>query len=128
MFNIVNDKTTLGLTPEGKIIIALVMDTGLFKDQIDAAKFAMTLAITSGFQPSQVERAETVWNVGSFDSDNHLRNLIPIIYPTCEAPYRAVEHLIDAGLKQIKSMIDTGNFDILTIIEQQEANPLKDYR
>jgi len=121
MLNTTADKNTIGLTPEGRVIMLTIMEMNLFKEQIDVAKFAISLAINSGIQPSQVERAETVWNVGSFDSDNHLRQLIPILFLTCEAPYRAVEHLIDAGLKQIKLLLDSGTFDLVRILEEQEV-------
>ena len=115
------DKNTIGLTPDGKLIMATIMGLELFKEQLDVAKFAISIAINSGVQPSQTERAETVWNVGSFDADNQLRQLIPILFPSCETPYRAVEHLIDLGLKHLKVEIDKGNFDIVALITAQES-------
>lgn len=112
-----DDKKTIGLTPEGDSIMQVIMDTNYFKDKIDAAKLAMSLAINAGFQPSQVERASTIWNVGSFDSDGQLKHLISILYADCQTPYRYIENLIDAGLKIAKSKLDSGNFDVAALMD-----------
>jgi hypothetical protein len=111
------DKKTIGLTPENESIMDHLMTLGLFNDKIEAAKFALALAINRGIKPGALERAETVWNVGSFDSDGHLRNLIPALFPGTELPYRAVESLLNAGIEIIGQDMAAGReIDVIALM------------
>ena len=96
-----SDKKTIGLTPGNREIMAKMMEKNLFKDQIDAAKFALSLAINSGIEAGRSERADTTWNVGSFDTDGELKSVISVLFPDTGTPYRVVEYLINAGLEII---------------------------
>ena len=98
-----SDRKTLGLTPANRQIYDKLLEEGWFKEGIDLAKFAMSVAIERGVpaEDGKVEGTETVWNVGSFDPDAELRNLIPILFPETETPYRLVEFYVNAGLKLI---------------------------
>lgn len=111
------DKKTIGLTSAGEKAMEKLMAHGCFKDMIDAAKFAMSVSIRDGNNPKSVEGANTIWNVGSFDSDGQIRQLIPVLYPTCDAPYRAVESLIDQGLVKLSTLVDSGSFDPVSILQ-----------
>lgn len=117
MNSLINDKKTIGLTPDGERIMHEIMKLGSFKDMIDSAKFAMSLAINENAELSHTEKVSTIWNVGSFDPDNQIRQIIPILYPNCEAPYRAVESLIDRGLHIIETKFSNGLLDISAIIK-----------
>jgi len=88
------------------------MQKNLFKDQIDAAKFAMSLAINSGIGDGPAEGADTTWNIGSFDPNGELRTLIPLLFPNIDTPYRLIEYLINAGLKIIGTQL-ANNKDIV---------------
>jgi hypothetical protein len=118
----VTDKKTIGLTNSGESIMQDIMSLNYFKDMIDAAKFAMSLAINQNPEIYPTEGASTIWNVGSFDPDGELRQLIPTFFPSCKTPYRAVEYLIDIGLKQIYDQVKSGTFDIAEITEKYTAN------
>jgi hypothetical protein len=111
------DKRTIGLTPAGEKIMQQLMELGYFKDMMDAAKFAMSVAIRAGASPTSIEGASTIWNVGSFDSDGQIRQVIPVLIPGCDSPYRASESLIDQGLRSLLSDIQAGPFNPLTVIE-----------
>lgn len=115
------DKKTIGLTPENRTVAEELVLQKFFKDQIDAAKFAMALAIQNGVQPGSVDGAETIWNVGSFDTDGQLKNLIPNLFPGTDAPYRAVEYFVNSGL-QIIAKETAGKKSISEIMKlMQEA-------
>jgi hypothetical protein len=105
------DKKTIGLTAGGEKSMEKLMAQGCFKDMMDAAKFAMSVAIRDGAVPAAVEGANTIWNVGSFDSDGQIRQIIPVLYPGCETPYRAAEALVDQGLARLLACLDDGTFD-----------------
>lgn len=112
MSNPTSDKKTIGLTPDGDRTMETLMAMGIFREKIDAAKFAMALAIREGIQAVPAEKASTIWNVGSFDSDGKLRELIPLLSSDSATPYRTVEALIDAGLSLVSKQIKDQSFDI----------------
>jgi hypothetical protein len=120
------DKKTIGLTPKNRQTIEKMTASRYFKDQIDAAKFAMAIAINSGVTPEAQEGTETIWNVGSFDPEGELRNLIPALFPEAGPPYRAVERFVNAGLEIVERAIEkTGSVDLWRFIQEPSNNPVK---
>jgi hypothetical protein len=91
------DKKTIGLTETNKKVMDQIVEKAGFKRDMDAAKFAFALAVNRGCEPAPVEGAGTIWNVGSFDEGGDLKGLIQNLFPTAEAPYRALESLVNAG-------------------------------
>jgi len=91
------DKNTIGVTAKNAVVLDDLVHDAKFADQMQAARFAMSVAIEAGVQPGTVEGATTKWNVGSFDQDGELAILLRALYPS-EMPYRLLEYLIDAGL------------------------------
>jgi hypothetical protein len=113
-----SDKNTIGLTADGRRVLDELLATERFNNGIDVAKFAMAVAVAAGASPSSVEGAGTVWNVGSFDEDGELRDLIQALYPDTQTPYRAVESLVETGL----AIIDKQRrpFDIVELMGLRE--------
>jgi hypothetical protein len=115
------DKKTIGVTDRGAPVLDTLVEGGRFADAIDAAKFAMALAIRAGAaegvpNPS-VEGAGTKWNVGSFDPNNDLQTLLVAFYPGVETPYRLLEYLIDEGLKLIaRHIAEWGMIEVSELI------------
>lgn len=99
-----DDRTTIGLTPENKGVIEQIMSD--FNEQADAARFAMSVAIERGIEPGKTTNTETVWNVGSFDPDGELRDLIVALHPSVTAPYAVLEHLVNQGLQLLAQHLD----------------------
>ena len=91
------DKKTIGLTNANKTIMDEVVEKGGFKRDMDAAKFAFALAVNRGCEPEPVEGAGTIWNVGSFDEGGDLKALVQNLFPNVDAPYRALESLVNMG-------------------------------
>lgn len=117
------DKKTIGLTSENRSVMNRIFKTDLFTDHLDIAKLAIAVAIRSGIAPSNTDKAETIWNVGSFDPDGMLRKIISFLYPQQTAPYRAAESLINAGLRIIgNNMTDGKQFDLLAVLECSSAS------
>lgn len=115
------DKKTIVVTDRSAPVLDTLVEGGRFSDAIDAAKFAMGLAIRAGAgegvpNPS-VEGAGTKWNVGSFDPNNDLQTLLVALYPSVETPYRLLEYLIDEGLKLVATHIaESGMIDVSELI------------
>ena len=117
-----DDKRTIGLTARNRDVIEQMTASGFFKDQMDCAKFALSVAINSNAPSTQVEGAETVWNVGSLDPDGEIKSLLPALFPGTETPYRLAESLINSGLDIIGRGIErAGSFDIAMYLPQDTA-------
>jgi hypothetical protein len=59
-----------------------VVELAGFKRDMDAAKFAFALAVNRNCEPTQIEGAGTIWNVGSFDEGGDIKALIQNLFPT----------------------------------------------
>lgn len=113
-----NDKRTIGLTPYTREVMNRIMETSMFKDQLDVARLAMALAINCDKNLDFSEGAETVWNVGSFDPDGEIRNLISALFPDVDTPYRHLEYLVNAGLKIMgRHLAENKEFDIVDLMK-----------
>lgn len=99
------DKKTIGLTDANKTIMDQVVEKAGFKRDMDAAKFAFALAVHRGSAPGQVEGAGTIWNVGSFDEGGDIKALIQNLFPNTDAPYRALESLMNTGFSLLAAEI-----------------------
>lgn len=91
------DKKTIGLTDANKAIMDQVVEKAGFKRDMDAAKFAFALAVNRGSEPAPVEGAGTIWNVGTLDEGGDLKALVQNLFPNADAPYRALESLMNTG-------------------------------
>jgi hypothetical protein len=91
------DKKTIGLTDTNKKMVDQIVEKAGFKRDMDAAKFAFVLAVNKGLQPGPVEGAGTIRNVGSFDEGGDLKAQIQNLFPNSDAPYRALESLMNSG-------------------------------
>jgi len=106
------DKTTIGISPENDLVLQKIMEKGFFLQEMDAAKFAMSLAILKGETKKISESYNTKWNVGTFDTDDKLKKLFFVLYPKCDEPYKKSEMLANNGLKIIGQHMDD-NGDLL---------------
>lgn len=110
-----DDRTTIGLTPENKETLDRIMEN--FNEKSDAAKFAIAIAIESEVKPGETNNTETVWNVGSFDPDRELQDLVLALYPSEESPYTTVEHFVNQGITQIDEHLDQNkNLNIIDFL------------
>lgn len=103
------DKRTIGLTTNGKSFSETIMKVGWFSQDMDLAKFAMSVAIQKKIGRGDAKGASTIWNVGSFDPDQNVKFVLSEFYNETQEPYRLAEFLIDEGLK--------------IIVERLKANP-----
>ena len=122
------DKRTIGVTETADRVLAMMVEQGHFADGIDAAKFAMALAINAGASTDEedltVEGTNTKWNVGSFDPESQLRSLIDAFYPDIDQPYRLLEFLIDYGLHRVSEHIDSiGELDVIALLDEAGNRP-----
>jgi hypothetical protein len=97
------DKNTIGVTKQNEELLEDLVERGLFNDQMDAAKLALSLAVRSAVGPGEASGVDTKWNVGSFDKEGHV-------------PYRLAEYLINQGLVLLATHLATNpDLDIATL-------------
>jgi hypothetical protein len=99
------DKKTIGLTDQNRATMDQFVEKAGFKQDMDAAKFAFALAVSRGCAPGSVEGARTIWNVGTFDEAGELKALVQNLFPNADAPYRAVESLMNSGFALLEDAI-----------------------
>ena len=110
-----SDKKTIGLTPSNRKIVERIENQNWFNERIDMARFAFALAIDNNIPPDKIENAETVWNVGSFDPDMEIKNLLQALFPNYPS-YRLAEYFLNQGLGIIgKKMEENPYLDIKDI-------------
>ena len=116
------DKKTIGLTDANKVILDQVVEKAGFKRDMDAAKFAFALAVNRGCEPAHVEGAGTIWNVGSFDEGGDLKALMQNLFPNAEAPYRALESLMNTGFSLLAAEMKADpNLHIEVLLKKETA-------
>jgi hypothetical protein len=113
------DKKTIGVSAESQRILDLLADKTLYREQVDSARFAVSLALARGVHPSASSDLTTKWNVGSFDPSGDLRAAIMAYRPDCTEPYRCAEGLLEAGLSMLREhMSIQGQVDLEVILEE----------
>ena len=119
-----DDKKTIGLTEANKKIMDDLVEKAGFKQDMDAAKFAFALAVNRGKEPGPVEGAGTIWNVGSFDEGGDLKALIQNLFPYADAPYRALESLMNTGFGLLSAELKAGpGLRVEDLIQKETSVP-----
>ena len=116
------DKNTIGVTPENRQFLADVVESGLFNEEMDAAKLAMSVAILHGVGIGEATSAETKWNVGSFDKDGHIKIVLAALFPEHQTPYRLSEYLINRGLDLLRlEILSNPSLEIAALLRSSGA-------
>ena len=101
------DKTTLGVTEAGRIILEQIMERDdLFNTEAAAFKAVIALALSLELQVSEVPLTiRTKWAVGGTMSD-----LVDLVGWYCQSdrPVELANRLADAGLAQVADAIAVG--------------------
>ncbi|MFB6186459.1 MAG: hypothetical protein ABEI86_06280, partial [Halobacteriaceae archaeon] len=85
--------------------------------RLDRVSARHTKALKQGIEPGKTPSTETVWNVGSFDPDGEIRDLVLAMHPSIESPYDAVEHFVNQGFRLISQHLEENKeLDIVEII------------
>ena len=110
------------MTEDGRRLLQRLKDEGIFNELVDGYRFAVALAIKRELEPSTAEiSTTTAWNVGTFDGDQVLRDMVTVLRPdSAPAPYRYIERLADAGLTELAKVESTGQMRYADLFELPE--------
>lgn len=113
------DKVNIGLTSEARQVYNRLLEEGLFAEGRDIARFALAWAIREGMKAAPIESTETVWNIQTFDPDGEIRELVCILLPQTEFPYRTSESLYNQGLLAMAEHVESrGELSISEVFEE----------
>jgi hypothetical protein len=77
----------------------LVEETPWFRQQLDAYRVAISVALARNMRPSKDEAYETKFSTSSVDPDRELRELVLALAPECgERPYDYAQRLANKGV------------------------------
>jgi hypothetical protein len=80
----------------------LVEETPWFRQQLDAYRVAISVALARNLKPSKEEPYETKFSTSSVDPDRELRELVLTLAPECgERPYDYAQRLANKGVRYL---------------------------
>ena len=108
----ISDPITIGLSTEAMDMIdTLSGESGIFREALDAYRFAIALAIAHNVDPESVimKKRQTKYNVGSLDPNKRIFEAIRSLTPVSELPpYRRAERLAEWGIKELYARLRSG--------------------
>ena len=115
------DRTTVGASETGQQVLKRLKDQGIFPEMMDAYRFAIGLGLAFG-QRTPVVGRETLFNIGSFDKDHAVANLITTLMPSdAVAVYRAAEEYAETGFGAMSQAVEAGEFRFTEMLDLARA-------
>jgi len=115
------DRTTIGASEAGQQVLKRLKEQGIFPEMMDAYRFAIGLGLALG-QRTPVVGRETLFNVGSFDKDQEVANLITALMPADAATvYRAAEEYAEAGFAAMSDAVEAGEFRFTEMLDRARS-------
>lgn len=93
------DRRSIGLTAESQRLMDEIMEKDWFSEQQDVARLAMACSLRASITPGSTPGVDTRWNSGLFDPSGELLALISAFHPEVTTPVRAMESLVNEGLR-----------------------------
>lgn len=94
---------TIGLTKNTHKILQDLKEDGVFREMVHGYRFGIALAIARGkIMPDDIKINKTIFNKGTLDKDDSIKNIIVELYPESEdRPYRHAERLAEWGVREM---------------------------
>lgn len=112
------DLKNIRLSIHASDIAEIIQETGAFEDRISVAKFALGYALkyfADELTQENIEKLDEIYdasgsnyNIGSIDEDNFLSNLMSVLYPDSNTPYRYVRVIMCFGLNKLGDLYESG--------------------
>ena len=127
------DKVTVGVTAAGAANLAKMMQTGWFKEEVDAYRLAISVALARGLvgDPKAMAGLKTKFNVGSLDPDGRIRTMIGLMVADAGSrPYEHAERRAEAGLEFLARRLVDENVMLSDVLlgEDQDQSTVRESR
>lgn len=118
----IKEPTTLGLSLNAHNKLKWLREEQYFRELLDGYRFAIALALAQGVDPPEIEeKRTTVFNVGTADPDQSLKQCIQIVMGDRiqgTAVYKMAERLAEWGINELKSQARSGGIDFVALLDQ----------
>ena len=115
------EPTTIGLSEDTHKKLKWLQEEQHFRELLDGYRFAIGLALAQGVEPPEVQRRTTIFNVGTVDRDQALRQSIEALMGdrVREASiYKMAERLAEWGVNELASLAERGGIDFVELLDQ----------
>jgi uncharacterized protein YfkK (UPF0435 family) len=116
-----NDLINVGLSEASNDKLDELKEMGVFADKIDGYRFGVSLALAHGAVPGELVKRENLFNVGSLDPDQMLRQAVEALMPQQleqTTVYRLIERLADWGVAELYAQAKAGEIDFPALLEE----------
>lgn len=125
----INDLTQIGLSLKSKQVLDRLKDERYFAEMRDAYKFAIALVLSRGIEPPEMPPGgQTIFAINTIDHDGSLQSAIRTLMP-CDVvpPYRWAERLAECGIQIIGELVETGQFDPVSMLVEEQLLGSRQY-
>ena len=115
------EPTTIGLSQSAHKKLKWLKEEKYFRELLDGYRFAIGLALAQGIDPPEIEKTTTIFNVGTVDPDQSLKQYIQIVVEDQiqSIPiYKMAERLAEWGVNELESQARSGGIDFITLLDQ----------
>ena len=112
--------TTVGLSEHADDLLDQMKEQEIFAEKLDGYRFAISFAVASGVFPSEIEKRNTLFNVGSLDPGQLIRSAIEALYEDELATIsacRIAERLADWGVRDLYEQVTQGQLDFAALLK-----------
>lgn len=117
----ITEPTTLGLSQSAHNKLKWLQEEKYFREILDGYRFAIALALAQGIDPPEIKKRTTVFNVGTVDPDQSLKQSIQVIMGDRiqNIPiYKMAERLAEWGVNELESQARSGGIDFIALLDQ----------
>lgn len=112
---------TVGLSAEAHGKLKALQEEGYFNRLLDGYRFAIGLALARGVDPSEVQGAETIFSLASFDQDQSIKVAIEALLGDRVhgvSVYKMAERLAEWGVHELARLSEAGTIDIVGLLDE----------
>lgn len=117
------EPTTIGLSEGAHERLKTLQEQQHFRDLLDGYRFAIGLALAQGVEPPEVQKRTTIFNVGTVDPDQSLKQSIEALMGDRvrgTSIYKMAERLAEWGVNELAIQANGGSIDFAGLLEQAE--------
>ena len=117
----ISEPITIGLSEDAHEKLKWLKEEEHFGELLDGYRFAIGLAIAQGVVPPEIKNRTTIFNVGTVDPDQSLKQSIEVLMDDQiqETPvYRIAERLAEWGVKELAAQAKDGKIDFVLLLNQ----------
>ena len=117
----VDELTTVGLTDGAHRKLKWLKEEQYFRELLDGYRFAIGLALAQGIDPPEIQNRRVIFNVGTFDPDQSIKQSIEVILgerTQGKSIYKIAERLAEWGVHELESQAQSGKLDLVEILDQ----------